>query len=324
VESVVEDVNDSSADGEGAPEREPDKWLALTKRLLARAEDTSIDTLRRVEFVARTASHLDAFFMVRIGRIKDPRTPALQGPGQETRPLLAGARSVAQRHGLVFGQELLPALSERGIHLRRVHELSEAQRSRLDNFFMRAVFPVVTPMSVDPGRPFPHISNLSLNIAALVRGRRSRQRRFARIKVPGHLPRFLQLADEPVFVGVEDCIATNLDHLFVGAEVLEHHAFRVTRSLDFDVDDGSKEFLIEAPEVEWHRRSSSTAVRLEVEAGMPAELVEFLVERLGLDPEAAYPVPGPLDLSAVSSLCSSGKGPQHALTRPRTPRLLLR
>jgi polyphosphate kinase len=223
-----------------APQAADGRWIEHTRGLVAHAQDRLLPLHERLDFTGRSARNIDAFFMVRVGELA--HAPAARGPGATAglQALVTPARSLARQLAQLFTNELLPALRNDGIRLRRRPELSRAERTRLNDFFMSEVFPVVTPLAVDRGRPFPHISNLSLNIAVMIKGRRREQRHFARVKVPGHLPRFLEVASKGVFVPIEDCITGNLDQLFPGADTLEHHVFRVTRSLASDVEDGSE------------------------------------------------------------------------------------
>jgi polyphosphate kinase len=201
----------------------------------------------------------------------------------------------------LFFEDLFPDLALRGARLVRWEELSGPEHRVLQDFFVSSVFPVVTPLAVDSRRPFPHIFNLSLNIGALIKGRA--RPHFVCVKVPSHLPRFLQLPNG-VFVPLEDSIVANFGHLFPGAEIVSQHAFRVTRRLELEGADANGELPIRGPEMQWHRRRSSAAVRLEAETDMPAGILDFLVSKLRIDALGAYKVPGPLDLSRTHELCS--------------------
>jgi polyphosphate kinase len=257
-----------------------------------------VELTERVAAGSSVARNLDTFFMLRA------KAPGTHPPPERTsgfHSLLRSACSLAERNASLFFEDLLPALALRGAPLRGWEELSGPERRLLQDFFVSSVFPVVTPLAVDSRRPFPHIFNLSLNIGALIKGRA--QPHFACVSVPSHLPRFLHLPNG-VFVPLEDSIAANIGYLFPGAEIVSQHAFRVTRRLEFESVDANGELPIRGSEMQWHRRSSSVAVRLEAETDMPAGLLEFLIRKLRIDALGAYKVPGPLDLSRTHELCS--------------------
>jgi polyphosphate kinase len=181
-------------------------------------------------------------------------------------------------------------------------ELGADQRAEIDDIFVRRIFPVVTPLAVDPGHPFPHISNRSLNLAVLVRDPHDGRKHFARVKVPPSLSRFLALEGGETFVPLEDAIAANLDKLFPGMEVIEHHAFRVTRNADMEVDDEDADDILRALEDELKRRRFRPAVRLEIESSMPVRVLDLLTRELQVGANDVFSLPGPLDLSGLWDL----------------------
>ena len=211
-----------------------------------------------------------------------------------------------KRLSKVFVDEIVPALDESGIRILRWGQLDKEQRHRMREAFRDQIFPILTPLAVDPGHPFPYISNRSLNLAVFVRD--NDKTHFARIKVPPILPRLLRLG-EGCHVPLEDVIGANLNQLFHGMKVLESHAFRVTRDAELEMDDDRAEDLLSALELELTRRRFSKAVRLEIEEGMPDSLLSMLIRELQLSDEDAFILPGPLDLTFLWDLHESG--PAH-------------
>ncbi len=284
-------------------------WLDFNGRVLALAEDASVPLLERARFLAIWAGNLDEFFQVRVAGLAeqvahgvrattpDGRTPAEQ---------LAGIRAVVEEHyrrgSKLFLDDLAPRLAEAGIAFSDYETLDDEDRAFLDRQFRERVFPVLTPLAVDPAHPFPYISNLSLNLAVIVRNTESDVTRFARVKVPPILPRFVVMPDGRRFVPLEQVIATHLEELFPGMEILEHHVFRVTRNADFEIEEDQAEDLLEAIESELNRRRFGRAVRLEVQPTISAEVLDLLMRELGLDEDDVYVVEGPLDMAGLGVL----------------------
>ncbi len=284
-------------------------WLAFNERVLALAEDEHQALLERMKFLAIFASNLDEFYMVRIAGLKRRADMGLQvhsADGLSPREVLASlgdhTAKLVERHALLFRDVIGPALSEQGIHLRRWENLDEEETARLRDYFRSKVFPVLTPLAVDPAHPFPYISGLSLNLAVLVRDTAGGGDRFARVKVPNNVPRFVvvsQSANEAEYLPLEELIAAHLDMLFPGMEVVEHHLFRVTRNADFEVEEDRDEDLLKALERELMRRRFGPAVRLEVADDIDDEVVQLLTEEIEVDAEDVQRVPGLLDLSSL-------------------------
>jgi len=218
---------------------------------------------------------------------------------------LAGELTV--RHARAFSERINPELTEHGIEILRWKELSSHERDTLSELFRQRIYPVLTPLVVDPAHPFPFISGLSLNLAVITADPRSDSTMFARVKVPPLLPRFLAMAQNR-YVPIEDVIAAHMTDLFGGAEVIEQHAFRVTRIRDLEVDEDITENLLQAMERELVRRRFEPAVRLEVEDTMSADVLDKLVTELGIDARAVYRVAGPLDLSGLSAIADLNIG----------------
>ena len=285
-----------------------ESWLRFNERVLELAEDESIPLLERVRFLAIFATNLDEFFMVRVAGLVRRMVAGfpVEGagvrlPGQVLGNTLELAGELTVRHARVFSERINPELAEHGIELLRWKELSADERGTLGELFRQRIYPVLTPLVVDPAHPFPFISGLSLNLAVLIADPRTDATVFARVKVPPLLPRFLALSQNR-YVPIEDVIAAHLTDLFGGVEVIEHHAFRVTRIRDLEVDEDITENLLQAMERELVRRRFEPAVRLEVEDTMSADVLDKLVTELGIDTRAVYRSPGPLDLSGLFTI----------------------
>lgn len=281
-------------------------WLDFNERVLRLAEDGFTPLLERAKFLAIFASNLDEFYQVRVAGLRrqveaggTKRSPDGMLSEEQLQAIADKVRPMVERHARLFKEEICPRLFKDDLQIVRWKDLDEAQCEELDQMFLRSVFPVVTPLAVGPAHPFPYISNLSLNLAVLVREPESRRSMFARVKVPPILPRFIELASSHAFVPVEDAIAANLGELFPGMEILEHHAFRVTRDTDLELDDEEAEDLLSALETEIERRRFSPAVRLEIEAGMSQRVLELLIRELQIQPKDLYELPGPLGLASL-------------------------
>ena len=285
-----------------------ESWLRFSQRVLELAEDPNVPLLERVRFESIFASALDEFFMVRVaGRIRRMATglpvESVSGkaPDQILENTLHMARDLAARHARCFSDRLLPALADAGIEILRWKELLPAEQAMLERLFRERIYPVLTPLAVDPAHPFPFISGLSLSLAVMVADPRSGLTMFARVKVPPLLPRFLA-ASPSRFVPLEDVIAAHLTQLFAGLDVIEHHVFRVTRIRDLEIDEDVTENLLQSLERELMRRRFEPAVRLEVEESISGDMLEKLVTEISVDHRAVYRVPGPLDLSGLSAI----------------------
>jgi polyphosphate kinase len=301
--------------GAGAAELPPDRfldreesWLRFSQRVLELSEDPNVPLLERVRFASIFASGMDEFFGVRIaGRIRrmatglPVETASGQSPDEILRNALDLARELSVRHARSFSEHLQPALADEGIEILRWKELVPDEQARLERLFKERIYPVLTPLAVDPAHPFPFISGLTLSLAMIIADPRTGATMFARVKVPPLLPRFLTAAPNR-FVPLEDVIAAHLGELFVGLDILEHHAFRVTRITDLEIDEDVTEDLLKSLERELMRRRFEDAVRLEVEESISDEVLERLVTELDVDERAVYRLPGPLDLSGLSAI----------------------
>jgi polyphosphate kinase len=278
-------------------------------RVLSLAGDASVPLLERVKFLAIVSQNLDEYFQVRVSGLReqlDAGIRATSSDGLDSLEQLRAIRSrvepMIERQATIFTKEVAPALEDVGVRICDWDELSAGDRVHLRGVFDERVFPVLTPLAVDPAHPFPYISNLSLNLAVVVRHPATREERFARVKVPPLLPRFLVLPDGERFVPLEQVIAAHLDSLFPGMETVAHHPFRVTRDADFELSDESED-LLEAMELILRRRTKfGRVVRLEVDGKMSDEVLELLCRELELTDSEVYVVDGPLDLSGLWGL----------------------
>ena len=292
-------------------------WLDFNARVLALAEDTSLPLLERAKFLAIFASNLDEFYMVRVAGLKRRDEMGLSvrsadglTPREQLRRIGEQTQQIASRHARVFLDSVRPGLAEEGIHIVTWADLDQAERDQLSTYFNEQVFPVLTPLAVDPAHPFPFVSGLSLNLAVTVKQPEDGGQHFARVKVPDNVDRFVELGDregaqasagkrEVRFLPMEELIAAFLPTLFPGLEIVEHHAFRITRNADFEVDEDRDEDLLQALERELARRRFGSPVRLEVADDMTERMLELLLRELDVHPGDVIQVPGLLDLSSL-------------------------
>jgi len=293
-------------------------WLDFNARVLELAEDDSLPLLERVKFLAIFASNLDEFYMVRIAGLKRRQTTGLtvRSPDgltirEQLELVTQRTQDLVQRHADVFLKDVTPRLEDSGIRIVHWEDLGDDDARRLREYFRDQVFPVLTPLAVDPAHPFPYISGLSLNLAVSVRDPDAGMAHFARVKVPNNVPRFVQVgpaAETATFLPLEDLIAAHLPLLFPGLDVVSHHLFRVTRNADLEVEEDRDEDLLQALERELARRRFGPAVRLEVTETMDPQILEVLLSEMEMKPHDVLQVPGLLDLSALWAL--------YALDRP--------
>jgi len=293
--------------------------LAFQRRVLEEAEDASNPLLERVKFLSILGSNLDEFFMVRVAGLAaqlDAGTVDVGPDGMSPRAQLVAARREVKR---LFSEahkcldEIRQALDDQGIHIRAYSELTESQRRRIASYFNETVFPVLTPLAFDPGRPFPHISNLSLNLAVLIKDETGHER-FARVKVPDSLPQLIPLnGTAPTgrkrsrpkrtdLVWLEDVIAAHLSALFPGTEILQSHPFHVTRDADIAIKELEAEDLLETIEEGVRQRKFGSVVRLIVTEEMPAAILTILMSNLELGTSEVYRSRRPLALKRLFSL----------------------
>jgi polyphosphate kinase len=284
--------------------------LDFDERVLAMAEDPKVPLLERVKFLAIFSQNLDDFFQVRVAGLKEQvlaavavASPDGMSPLEQLKAIRTRVEGLVDRQVGLFSREIVPSLAAAGISLVRADEVTKRELSQLHSVFRQQIFPVLTPLAVDPGHPFPYISHLSLNLAVMVRDPQRHQQRFARVKVPPVLPRFIPLVEGRRYVPLEDVIAIHLQALFPGMEVVAHHPFRVTRDGDLDDVDSDAEDLLAAIQTELRRRRRhARVVRLEVDPGMSPEVLELLTRELELQPTDVYQSAGLLDLSSLHAL----------------------
>jgi polyphosphate kinase len=351
---IAEHIEPTDADGAvEAAEPLPDdrfldrevSWLAFNERVLQLAEDPTQPLLERVRYLAIFASNLDEFFMVRVAGLKRRIATGLAvtaasglSPRQVLEEISVRAHDLAERHAKVFAEQVQPELATQGITLVRWEELGEAEQDRLRKYFRKQIFPVLTPLAVDPAHPFPYISGLSLNLAVVVVNPTTGKEHFARVKVPPLLPRYIAVDGRgrpsaataaatdrgPMsFVPVEDVISQHLDQLFPGMEVREHHTFRVTRNEDVEVEEDDAENLLQAMEKELLRRKFGPPVRLEIADSITPRIRQLLVRELDVVEDEVYELPAPLDHTGLNVIADLDRADlQYPRFVPTTHRFL--
>jgi polyphosphate kinase len=283
-------------------------WLDFNARVLAIAEDDTIPLLERAKFLAIFGSNLDEFFMVRVAGLQRRRSMgvALASPdglsaSRQLDAIAAKAQTLVDRQSRCFAASVRPGLADAGLVIVGWDDLERETRHRLDRYFRAQVFPMLTPLAVDPAHPFPYISGLSVNLAVLVRDAHTGEQHFARVKVPNNLARLIDAGDGR-FLLLEELVATHLDQLFPGFEVAETHLFRVTRNADLEVEEDRDENLLRSLERELDRRRFGPAVRLEVASSMTEPLLALLTGELSVSAGDVVRVDGLLDLSCLMEL----------------------
>lgn len=286
-------------------------WLNFNKRVLAEAKGTHNPLLERVGFLAITANNLDEFFMKRIGGLQrqlaagvTSRSPDGMTPWQQLQACRAMIVQMMEAQARLFLDELIPQLRRAGIRLVSINDLNAHQRTWLSEHFEKYILPVLTPLGVGPGQPFPFISNLSLSLGVRVqRPGAGEPPRFARVKIPSNRPRFLRVGDEKVFVRIEEVIAANIQRLFPGMTILEAEPFRVTRNADLERNEEEAEDLLEVIEEELRNRRFAPIVRLETTETISDELLTWLVTELGVNRRMdVYQTDAPLGLNSLMEI----------------------
>lgn len=308
-------------------------WLAFNRRVLELAEDPTMHLLERVNFLSIFASNLDEFFMVRVAGLKRRlatglavTSPSGLSPKEVLTKISEEAHDLQLRHAKLFLEVIEPELEKYGINLVRWPELRDDEKLSLQEYFQEQIFPVLTPLAVDPAHPFPYISGLSLNLAVVLQNPGTQKEHFARVKVPPLLPRFVLIkAPEGVegvrYVPLEDIIGEFLGLLFPGMVVLQYHNFRVTRNEDLEVDEDEGENLLLALEKELLRRRFGPPVRLEVADDMNPQVLELLIRELDISSQDVYTLPSPLDLTGLADIATLPRPelrfPPHAVITNR-------
>ena len=291
-------------------------WLAFNRRVLELAQDPNMHLLERVNFLSIFSSNLDEFFMVRVAGLKRRlatglavKSPSGLSPKEVLTKISEEAHELQLAHAKLFLEVIEPELEKHGINLVRWNELRDDEKLSLQEYFQSHIFPVLTPLAVDPAHPFPYISGLSLNLAVVLKNPGTEKEHFARVKVPPLLPRFVLIPNpdknEGVrYVPLEDIIGEFLGLLFPGMTVLQYHNFRVTRNEDLEVDEDEGENLLLALEKELLRRRFGPPVRLEVADDMNPQVLELLIRELDISAQDVYTLPSPLDLTGLSDIGS--------------------
>lgn len=298
--------------------------LEFQRRVLEEARDEENPLLERVKFLAIFGSNLDEFFMVRVSGIRkqiEANVTKLSEDGLTPREELAVIRKAAQELMLdaqrCFQRKLLPQLDKQGIHILEYSKLSKSQKEKADKYFTDMVHPVLTPLALDPGHPFPHISNLSLNLAIIIRDKKGHEK-FARLKIPDTLPRLVPIKRSSggerkdgtiphhhYFVWLEQVIAANLGELFPGLEVVAAHPFRIVRDADIEIQELEADDLLETMQANIRKRKFGSVVQVTVYPSMPDEMRDLLVENLEVNQNDVYTLPHPLGLVNLWQLYNS-------------------
>ncbi len=297
-------------------------WLSFNQRVLELAEDPNIPLLERANFLAIFASNLDEFFMVRVAGLQRRIATGLavptnvgRSPHQVMNDISEKAHELQMRHALVWRDEVQPALAEVGVEVLTYSALADDEKATLYEYFQSQIFPVLMPLAVDPAHPFPYISGLSLNLAIRIRNAKTGRQDFARLKVPPMLPRFVPLPgstdENGRYVSLEDLIANHLEDLFPGMEILDQHAFRLTRNEDVEIDEDESENLIKALETELSRRRFGPPIRLEIADDMDDITLDLLVRELEITDQEVYRLPAPLDLRGLFALSGIDRPELH-------------
>jgi len=286
-------------------------WLSFNERVLEMAEDESLPLLERVRFLAIFSSNLDEFFMVRVASLHrkletgvTARNTAGHTPRELMKEISAKTEALMNRHSQAFHQSILPALEKENVRIVTWDQLDQEERSYVSKLFSDRIFPVLTPLAVDPSHPFPYISGLSLNLAVIVKNSKTSEQFFARVKVPPILSRFIPTnsAGSTRFIPLEEVIAIHLQELFPGMVIEDHYTFRITRNQDLEIEEEESEDLLLTLEQELLRRRFGPPVRLEIEKGIDKALLETLAAELSIDKENIISVATPLDLTDLNRI----------------------
>ncbi len=279
-------------------------WLEFNRRVLEEAQDARHPLLERVKFLAIFSSNLDEFFMIRVSGLKDQIDAGVTStppdgllPTEQLTAIRTQVLPMMREQRRYFYTDIIPQLTAADIHLLRYDQLTLEEQDRMREYFRSDVLPVLTPLAFDPGRPFPHISNLSLNLACWVNGPSGQH--FARVKVPTSLPRLVPVVDGTRFVWLEDVIAANLGILFPGHEIEQAYSFQVIRDADMEIQEDEAPDLLETIEQGLRQRHFGPVVRLVVDEAMPEEMVTLLMENIDVDPSDVYPLQPPLGMSSL-------------------------
>jgi polyphosphate kinase len=286
-------------------------WLSFNERVLDLAEDKNIPLLERCRFLAIFSSNLDDFYMIRVASLKMKiekgyfkANSAGFTPQELMKEISEKTQKLINRQSICFQENILPELAASGIEISTWDQLSKDEKKYVTKIFNDRIFPVLTPLAVDPSHPFPYISGLSLNLAVLVKRPDTNEELFARVKVPQSLPRFIETQELEFgkFISLENVIIANLEHLFPGMEIEDYYTFRLTRNADLEIEEDESENLLESMEQELLRRKFGPPVRLEVDIDIKSDLVKKLKEELSIKDEDISRYPEPLDLTGLNRI----------------------
>ena len=286
-------------------------WLSFNERVLDLAEDKNIPLLERCRFLAIFSSNLDDFYMIRVASLKMKiekgyfkANSAGFTPQELMKEISEKTQKLINRQSICFQESILPELAASGIEISTWDQLSKDEKKYVTKIFNDRIFPVLTPLAVDPSHPFPYISGLSLNLAVLVKRPDTNEELFARVKVPQSLPRFIETQELEFgkFISLENVIIANLEHLFPGMEIEDYYTFRLTRNADLEIEEDESENLLESMEQELLRRKFGPPVRLEVDIDIKSDLVKKLKEELSIKDEDISRYPEPLDLTGLNRI----------------------
>jgi polyphosphate kinase len=290
-------------------------WLDFNERVLRMATEPGIPLLERVKFCSIFSSNLDEFFQVRVAAMTDQEAAGITAllpdgisPARQLKMALERVRELCARQQRLALDVLLPQLAREGIQVCRWTDLSAEERATCERFYQDRVFPVLTPLAVDPAHPFPYVSNLSFSIAAMIRDEMTGEERFARVKVPTLFPRLYEIPGTTRFIPVEDIIVAQLGTLFPGMTVGRATTFRITRNADLTLEDEEADDLLQAVEMELRRRRFGRAVRLEIDRSTDAEMRRLLIEEHDLSERDVIDVDGLIDLTCLMQI--------HSIDRP--------
>ncbi len=306
-------------------------WVAFNKRVLSEGIDSRTSLLERAKFFAIFSTNLDEFFMVRVARVKKKfaeQMDIISDDGLNPEKQLQATREalvplVTMQHEF-FESTLRPELHKHGVKLLDYKDIDKKHQRYLKTYFQDKLFPVLTPLAVDPAHPFPYISNLSLNLVVIVRDRDTQEKNFARVKVPNVLPRFVKIpeTDDHTFVPLEQVIAHNLDALFPGMEILSYYPFRITRDAELDIEEEEADDLISALQEELRKQKFGSVVRMEIASDIPPEIRKELIEQLGITEADVYDIPGLIGLGSLMAIAflpmpEHQDKPWKSVTHPR-------
>ncbi|PZO44593.1 MAG: polyphosphate kinase 1 [Pseudanabaena frigida] len=306
-------------------------WIAFNKRVLHEGIDPRTALLERAKFFAIFSTNLDEFFMVRVARVKKKFSEQLDiitddglNPDKQLQVIRKALVPLVKMQHEFFEKTLRPELHKHGVKLLDYKDIDKKHQHYLKTYFQEKLFPVLTPLAVDPAHPFPYISNLSLNLVVIVRDRESGEQNFARVKVPNVLPRFVKIpaTDDHTFVSLEQVIAHNLEALFPGMEILNYYPFRITRDAELDIEEEEADDLISALQEELRKQKFGSVVRMEIATDVPSEIRKELILQLGITEADVYDIPGLIglgDLMAISFLPipEHQDKPWKSVTHPR-------